>query len=124
MQLQVTCIYLFHELPPEVRAKVAKEMARVVKPGGMVVLTDSAQLGDRPAWDAVSIARLSPRISICQCSVNVSIACTCPMHIESAAWLLACLSTRPMKRAALRLLMMRLQPMKAIIENAMQSVLR
>ncbi|KAK9815034.1 hypothetical protein WJX73_005595 [Symbiochloris irregularis] len=48
----VTCVYLFHELPPEVRRKVAKEMARVVKPGGMVVLTDSAQLGDRPQWDA------------------------------------------------------------------------
>lgn len=44
-------MYLFHELPPEVRVKVAGEMARVVKPGGMVVLTDSAQLGDRPAWD-------------------------------------------------------------------------
>ena len=52
---QVTCIYLFHELPPEVRGQVAKEMARVVKPGGMVVVTDSAQLGDRPVWDKVSI---------------------------------------------------------------------
>ncbi|KAK9815790.1 hypothetical protein WJX72_009506 [[Myrmecia] bisecta] len=48
----VTCIYLFHELPPDVRRKVVKEMARVVKPGGLVVLTDAYQLGDRPANDA------------------------------------------------------------------------
>lgn len=48
----VTCVYLFHELPPESRRKVAAEMARVCKPGGMVVLTDSVQLGDRSAFDA------------------------------------------------------------------------
>lgn len=48
----VTCVYLFHELPPEARANAAKEMARVVKPGGIVVLTDSLQLGDRPALDS------------------------------------------------------------------------
>ena len=29
-----TCVYLFHELPPEVRRSVAAEMARAVKPGG------------------------------------------------------------------------------------------
>lgn len=48
----VTCTYLFHELPADVRKKAAQEMARVVKPGGMVVLTDSVQLGDRPSMDA------------------------------------------------------------------------
>lgn len=48
----VTCVYLFHELPPESRRKIAAEMARVCKPGGMVVLTDSVQLGDRSAFDA------------------------------------------------------------------------
>jgi ubiquinone/menaquinone biosynthesis C-methylase UbiE len=47
----VTCIYLFHELPAAVRRKAAAEMARVCKPGGMVVLTDSVQLGDREAFD-------------------------------------------------------------------------
>lgn len=47
----VACIYLFHELPREVRAKVAAEMARVVKPGGRVVFTDSCQRGDRPILD-------------------------------------------------------------------------
>ena len=38
--VQLTCIYLFHELPPQARRDVAKEMARVVKPGGMVRLVE------------------------------------------------------------------------------------
>jgi len=42
----VTCIYLFHELPPKVRKAVAREIARVVKPGGVAVLADSLQTGD------------------------------------------------------------------------------
>jgi len=45
----VTCVYLFHELPGPVRVKAAKEMARVVKPGGMVVFSDSVQADDRAA---------------------------------------------------------------------------
>lgn len=48
----VYCVYLFHELPADVRAAAAAEMARVLKPGGMLILTDSAQLGDREALDA------------------------------------------------------------------------
>jgi len=48
----VACVYLFHELPREVRAQAAAEMARVVKPGGRVVFTDSCQRGDRPVYDA------------------------------------------------------------------------
>jgi len=47
----VLCVYLFHELPRHVRAKAAAEMARVVAPGGTVVLTDSIQKGDRPVLD-------------------------------------------------------------------------
>lgn len=47
----VVCVYLFHELPREIRAKAASEMARVVAPGGVVVLTDSIQRGDRPVLD-------------------------------------------------------------------------
>lgn len=47
----VVCVYLFHELPREVRARAAAEMARVLAPGGTVVLTDSIQRGDRPGLD-------------------------------------------------------------------------
>jgi ubiquinone/menaquinone biosynthesis C-methylase UbiE len=47
----VTCVYLFHELPEEARTRAAAEMIRVLKPGGMIVLTDSNQLGDRPPMD-------------------------------------------------------------------------
>jgi len=48
----VTLTYLFHELPEEVRRAVAGEMHRVLKPGGLLVFTDSVQRGDRPEWDA------------------------------------------------------------------------
>ena len=44
MARQVSCIYLFHELPPEARSNVVKEMARVVAPGGIVILNDSTQV--------------------------------------------------------------------------------
>ncbi len=50
----VTCIYLFHELPPKVRAVVAKEIARVLKPGGLFVLVDSIQPGDTPGFEALT----------------------------------------------------------------------
>jgi ubiquinone/menaquinone biosynthesis C-methylase UbiE len=49
----VTSIYLFHELPRRVRAEVAGEIARVLRPGGMVVLVDSLQRGDEPAFDGL-----------------------------------------------------------------------
>lgn len=45
------CVYLFHELPAEVRKQAAAEMARVLKPGGIVILTDSMQLGDREVYE-------------------------------------------------------------------------
>jgi ubiquinone/menaquinone biosynthesis C-methylase UbiE len=44
----VTCIYLFHELPPRVRPVVAAEIARVLKPGGLLAFADSIQPGDEP----------------------------------------------------------------------------
>lgn len=43
-----SCIYLFHELPPRVRPVVAAEIARVLKPGGLLALADSVQLQDEP----------------------------------------------------------------------------
>lgn len=49
----VTAMFLFHELPPEVRRGVAREVARVLKPGGLFVFVDSLQFGDRPAWDGL-----------------------------------------------------------------------
>merc|ERR1719310_816839 len=42
----VVCVYLFHEMPEAARAAAAAEMARVVAPGGTVILTDSVQRGD------------------------------------------------------------------------------
>jgi ubiquinone/menaquinone biosynthesis C-methylase UbiE len=49
----VTTVFLFHELPPEVRRRVTGEMARVLKPGGLLVFIDSLQMGDRPGWDGL-----------------------------------------------------------------------
>jgi ubiquinone/menaquinone biosynthesis C-methylase UbiE len=42
----VTSVYLFHELPRNTRRAVARELLRVVRPGGLVVLEDSAQLAE------------------------------------------------------------------------------
>ena len=47
----ITCVYLFHELEASVRRRVVREMFRSLKKGGIVVLTDSVQLGDRPELD-------------------------------------------------------------------------
>jgi ubiquinone/menaquinone biosynthesis C-methylase UbiE len=44
----VVNVFLLHELPAEVGARVLSEMARVVRPGGLVVVADSLQLGDAP----------------------------------------------------------------------------
>ena len=43
-----TNVFLMHELPADVRARVIAEMARVVRPGGLVVVADSLQLADAP----------------------------------------------------------------------------
>jgi ubiquinone/menaquinone biosynthesis C-methylase UbiE len=44
----VTSVYLFHELPRNARRNVIAEMARVVRPGGLIVIEDSAQRADSP----------------------------------------------------------------------------
>ncbi len=46
-----TCVYLFHELPPRIRREAAREIARIVKPGGVFVLADSIQTGDAADLD-------------------------------------------------------------------------
>jgi ubiquinone/menaquinone biosynthesis C-methylase UbiE len=40
----VSSVYLFHELPRKTRRRVILEMFRVLRPGGLLVLEDSAQL--------------------------------------------------------------------------------
>ncbi len=49
----VTCVYLYHELPGEVRRRAAAEIARVLKPGGLFVFVDSLQWGDVAAYDGL-----------------------------------------------------------------------
>jgi ubiquinone/menaquinone biosynthesis C-methylase UbiE len=49
----VTSVFLFHELPPKIRRKVLSECARVLKPGGRLVLIDSLQRGDRPEYEGM-----------------------------------------------------------------------
>lgn len=44
----VSSVFLFHELPKDARRNVLREMYRVVAPGGLVVVNDSAQLNDSP----------------------------------------------------------------------------
>ncbi len=46
-----TSVYLFHELPPRVRREAAREIARIVKPGGVFVFVDSVQTGDTADLD-------------------------------------------------------------------------
>jgi ubiquinone/menaquinone biosynthesis C-methylase UbiE len=42
----VTSVHLFHELPRNARTNVISEMARVLRPGGLLVIQDSAQIAD------------------------------------------------------------------------------
>ena len=55
----VTSIFMFHELPPKVRCAVFREFARVLKPGGRLVVVNSLQIGDAPDYDG--ILELFPR---------------------------------------------------------------
>lgn len=49
----ISCVYLFHELPPKVRRQVISEIARVLKPGGCFLFVDSLQTGDVPDYDGL-----------------------------------------------------------------------
>ena len=49
----VTSIFMMHELPPKVRRNVFREFARVLKPGGRLVVVDSLQLGDVQDYDGM-----------------------------------------------------------------------
>jgi ubiquinone/menaquinone biosynthesis C-methylase UbiE len=48
-----TSVYLFHELPRNARRRVVAELARVLRPGGLLVIEDSAQPADSPELAAV-----------------------------------------------------------------------
>jgi ubiquinone/menaquinone biosynthesis C-methylase UbiE len=49
----VTGIFLFHELPPRIRRQVLSECARLLKPGGRLVLVDSLQRSDQPDYEGL-----------------------------------------------------------------------
>jgi ubiquinone/menaquinone biosynthesis C-methylase UbiE len=49
----VTSIFLFHELPPKVRRLALREYARVLAPGGRLVLLDSLQHNDRQDYQGL-----------------------------------------------------------------------
>ncbi|GAB4532826.1 MAG: class I SAM-dependent methyltransferase [Parvularculaceae bacterium] len=55
----VSACYLFHELPAAARARVAAEIGRVLRPGGLFLLTDTIQRGDAPELDI--LLELFPR---------------------------------------------------------------
>jgi ubiquinone/menaquinone biosynthesis C-methylase UbiE len=44
----ISCVFTFHELPPQARQNVINEVSRVLKPGGVFVICDSIQGIDTP----------------------------------------------------------------------------
>jgi ubiquinone/menaquinone biosynthesis C-methylase UbiE len=60
----VICMYAFHEMPEVVRSAAAAEMFRLLKPGGLAVLTDSVQLGDRPQVSPSTVPTISTGVSV------------------------------------------------------------
>ncbi len=48
---------------------------RVLKPGGLLVLTDSVQLGDRPEWDKTLGAFGNFNEPHYRCAAGVSVCC-------------------------------------------------
>ncbi len=46
----VVSVFLFHELPADVRGKVLEESIRVLKPAGVLAAVDSIQRHDAPEW--------------------------------------------------------------------------
>jgi ubiquinone/menaquinone biosynthesis C-methylase UbiE len=46
----VVSVFLFHELPHDIRVQVLEESMRVLKPGGVLAAVDSIQRHDAPEW--------------------------------------------------------------------------
>jgi ubiquinone/menaquinone biosynthesis C-methylase UbiE len=49
----VTSVFLFHELPGDARRRVVAELHRVLRPGGTLVLLDSAQLAESQELEGI-----------------------------------------------------------------------
>jgi ubiquinone/menaquinone biosynthesis C-methylase UbiE len=49
----VTCVFLFHELPPFVRQQIIEQCFRVTKPGGVFMICDSIQMSDSPEMEPI-----------------------------------------------------------------------
>lgn len=49
----ITSVFLFHELPRKIRHAAVRELARVLAPGGRLVLVDSIVIGDYAAYDSL-----------------------------------------------------------------------
>ena len=46
----ITCVFLFHELPPKARQNVLNECWRVLEKKGILILADSIQVNDSPEF--------------------------------------------------------------------------
>lgn len=46
----ITCVFLFHELPPSIRQRIIEQCFRVIQPGGVFVICDSIQAIDFPQF--------------------------------------------------------------------------
>jgi ubiquinone/menaquinone biosynthesis C-methylase UbiE len=57
----VTCSFLFHEIPKDVRRKVARELFRVLEPGGVAVVQDSLQRSDPTGKELEAFLEWFPR---------------------------------------------------------------
>lgn len=48
-----SAVFLFHELPPKIRAQVAEETFRILRPGGTFIMVDTIVKGDHPPYDSL-----------------------------------------------------------------------